>query len=47
MNLLETLREILLRLLDVQSRAARIETRLLRLAEVLEINVKEKKHENT
>lgn len=34
--------ELLTRLIDVQSRSARIETRLMKLAEGLDINVKGK-----
>ena len=45
MKILETLREIPIRIMDVQSRVARIETRLMRLADKLEINVKGGKHE--
>ena len=45
MKILETLKEILLRIIDVQSRVARIETRLMALADGLHINVKRKDHE--
>lgn len=47
MKILETLREILTRLIDVQSRAARIETRLVNLALQLNVNVKERAHETS
>jgi hypothetical protein len=46
MKILETLKEILIRIMDVQSRVARIETRLMRLADKLEINVKGVNHES-
>ena len=40
MKILQTIAEMLVRIIDIQSRVARIETRLMRLAEKLEINVK-------
>jgi len=40
MKILQTIAEMLVRIIDIQSRVARIETRLMRLADKLEINVK-------
>jgi hypothetical protein len=44
-TIMELLRDILARLTDTQSRAARIETRLMKLADAMNINVKGTHHE--